>query len=192
MDQSPLVRLPGELRNAIYDYAMDCDGGFAMVAGYHYSFYGRDHYCTSALPSVCKQIRSESLDRFFKRNQLTVLVQDAFGRVQNAFGRTITGQPQDAVIRFPRGLYQVARTVTFECQIYCTQSATDREDLAVCWRGIECWAKPVLRLLPTQRVMLRFNVMFHRLDNDGQLQDPEDLQPVYLRQRCSHVRNRQR
>lgn len=156
-----------------------------MVAGCHYSLYGRDHYCTSALPSVCKQIRSESLDRFFERNQLKVLVQDAFGR-------TITGQPQDAVIRFPRVLYQVARTVTFECQIYCTQSATDREDLAVCWRGIECWAKPVLRLLPTQRVMLRFNVMFHRLDNDGQLQDAEDLQPVYLRQRCSHVRNRQR
>ncbi|KAK3680199.1 hypothetical protein LTR78_000576 [Recurvomyces mirabilis] len=78
MENSPLARLPPELRNLVYEHALAEDDAYNLMRLFSMSTTPRaDSLRVCGLPRTCKDIRAETYGLYFALNKL-VLAFDAF------------------------------------------------------------------------------------------------------------------
>ncbi|KAK3620630.1 hypothetical protein LTR56_023289 [Elasticomyces elasticus] len=71
MENSPLKKLPAELRNSIYELALWQSGGVSIgMIQTPQGFRWRSK--APALPSVCRQLRRETVEMFYSINRFTI------------------------------------------------------------------------------------------------------------------------
>ncbi|KAK4965487.1 hypothetical protein LTR42_012243 [Elasticomyces elasticus] len=71
MENSPLKKLPAELRNSIYELALWQSGGISIgLIQTPQGFRWRSK--APALPSVCRQLRRETVEMFYSINRFTI------------------------------------------------------------------------------------------------------------------------
>ncbi|KAK6393644.1 hypothetical protein LTR65_002516 [Meristemomyces frigidus] len=78
MDSSPLGGLPPELRNNIYELALQPDHQikiWLVSEGLEHKLGSKGHANTFALTRVCRQMRAESSQLFYSLNTFTVVLQ---------------------------------------------------------------------------------------------------------------------
>ena len=103
MDNSPLRKLPPEVRNIIYDLALRSKTGDCHITSTRHRplvlVRGQDNRLPLALTQACRAIRQETRDTFFAVNNFVVKVNPGKATLKTSQFRSFIGEDREHALR---------------------------------------------------------------------------------------------